>query len=66
MKINVTYDISKDEENYKYSLIDKAYPSYGRDKMNILTPFASELQLKLDSVSNSVKKNEIIKDYMHK
>ncbi|HUC96820.1 MAG TPA: hypothetical protein VMR16_04120 [Candidatus Saccharimonadales bacterium] len=64
MKVNVTYDISKDEENYNYSLVDKAYPSYGRDKMNILTPFASELQIKLDSTLNSEMKNKIIKDYI--
>lgn len=64
MKMDVTYDITKDEENYKYCLIDKVYPSYGRDKVYMLPPFASELQSKLESISSSAKKNKIIKDYV--
>jgi hypothetical protein len=64
MNIKITYDVQKDEENYKYSLIDRAYPSYGRDKVHILPSFASELQSQLDSISNYAKKNEIIKDYI--
>lgn len=66
MKIEVIYDISKDEKNYKYCLVDKAYPSYGRGKVNILPPFALELQSRLELASTSKEKNEVIHSYLTK
>jgi hypothetical protein len=64
MKINVIYDIDKDEKNYTYCLIDKAYPIYGREKLNILPPFASELQSSLEIATNTEAKRKVIHAYL--
>jgi hypothetical protein len=62
--LTVQYSLEKDKANYEYSLIDKAYPSYGREKVNVLPFFAEELQGKIDSVSNRSRKLQIIDEYI--
>lgn len=66
MDIKIVYDFDKDKENYKYCLIDKAYPSYGRDEIKILPPSASKLQTDLELSLTPEEKSKIIDLYLSK
>lgn len=64
MYVRFAYDIAKDKANYQYCLVDKAYPNYGRDQINILPSFALELQSKLESASTPAEKHEVIASHL--
>lgn len=64
--IQVKYDMLMDEANYKYSLIDKSYPTYGRSDVKVLPFFADELRILIDSVDDKNKKMRIVEAYLDK
>lgn len=64
MILKIAYDISKDEQNYKYCLIDKAYPIYKRKQIKILPAFSLHLLSNIDSASSTDGKYKIIRSYL--
>lgn len=64
MNLTIAHNIIKDLENYQFCLVDKAYPSYERQDISILPPFAAGLRSKLEVINSKAEKNEVIKSHL--